>query len=100
MRRDLPSVAERTLVGAYERVLARTPDAEAQADETGSVTFAASFERPLRLAAGFAAQGVGPGQPAALLLDNSLDAVHVWSGLGLGGMIEVPDGLATVTGSW
>jgi acyl-coenzyme A synthetase/AMP-(fatty) acid ligase len=66
MRRDLPSVAERTLVGAYERVLARTPDAEAQADETGSVTFAGSFERSLRLAAGFAAHGVGPGQLTAL----------------------------------
>jgi crotonobetaine/carnitine-CoA ligase len=90
MRRCLPSVAERTLVGAYERVLARTPDGQAQADETGSVTFAGSYERSLRLAAGFAAHGIGPGQPAALLLDNSLDAVHAWSGLGLGGMIEVP----------
>ena len=87
MRRGLPPVAEHTLIGAYERVLARTPDAQGQADETGSVTFAGSFERSLRLAAGLAAHGVGPGQPAALLLDNSLDAVHVWSGLGLGGMV-------------
>ncbi len=71
-------------------MLARTPDGQAQADETGSVTFAGSYERSLRLAAGYAAHGVGPGQPAALLLDNSLDAVHAWSGLGLGGMIEVP----------
>jgi acyl-CoA synthetase (AMP-forming)/AMP-acid ligase II len=61
MRRGLPPVAERTLVG----------------------------ERSLRLAAGFAAHGIGPRQPAALL-DNSLDAVHAWSGLGLGGMVEVP----------
>src|SRR6201996_1515084 len=46
--------------------------------------------RSRRRAAGFAAQGVGPREPAALLLDNSLDAVHVWSGLGLGGRVEVP----------
>jgi len=90
MRRGLPPVGERTLLAAYERVLARTPDAEAQADETGSVTFAGSYERSLRLAAGFTGHGIGLRQPAALLLDNSLDAVHVWSGLGLGGMVEVP----------
>ena len=45
MRRGLPPVGERTLRLAYERVLARTPDAEAQADETGSVTFAAMSAR-------------------------------------------------------
>jgi acyl-CoA synthetase (AMP-forming)/AMP-acid ligase II len=90
MRRGLPPVSDRTLLAAYQRVLARTPDAEAQADEAGPVTFAGSYERSLRLAAGFAAAGIGPRQPAALLLDNSLDAAHVWSGLGLGGMVEVP----------
>ncbi len=90
MRRGLPPVSDRTLLAAYQRVLARTPDATGQADEAASVTFAGSYERSLRLAAGFAAAGIGPRQPAALLLDNSLDAAHVWSGLGLGGMVEVP----------
>ncbi|MGD0063840.1 MAG: hypothetical protein ABSB76_10410 [Streptosporangiaceae bacterium] len=70
MRRALPSVAERTLVGAYERVLARTPDGQAQADETVSVTFAGSFERSLRLAAGFAAHGVGPAAGIVLRRGN------------------------------
>src|ERR1700760_3290754 len=90
MRRGLPPVDGRTLLAAYQRVLARTPDATGQADEAGSGAVAGSYERSLRLAAGFAAQGVGPREPAALLLDNSLDAVHVWSGLGLGGRVEVP----------
>jgi crotonobetaine/carnitine-CoA ligase len=90
MTDGLPPVSGRTLLDAYQRVLARTPDAGAQADPAGSVTFAGSYERSLRLAAGVAAQGIGPGQPAALLLDNSLDAAHVWSGLGLGGRVEVP----------
>jgi carnitine-CoA ligase len=86
----LPPVDQRTLRVAYERVLARSPDDVAQGDEAGSVTFAQSYERSLRLAAGFAAHGIGHQEPAALLLDNSLDAVHAWSGLGLGGMVEVP----------
>ncbi len=51
---------------------------------------AGSYSRALRLAAGFAAAGVGPSEPAALLLDNSLDLVHTFTGLALGGMVEVP----------
>ncbi|MFY9933828.1 MAG: AMP-binding protein [Streptosporangiaceae bacterium] len=90
MEPRLPPVDQRTLRAAYERVLARSPDDVAQADEAGSVTFAQSYQRSLRLAAGFGAHGVEHQQPAALLLDNSLDAVHAWSGLGLGGMVEVP----------
>ena len=90
MNDGLPPVEERTLRAAYERVLARSPDDVAQADEGGSVTFAQSYQRSLRLAAGFGAHGIGHQEPAALLCDNSLDAVHAWSGLGLGGMVEVP----------
>lgn len=86
----LPPVEERTLRAVYERVLAASPDEIAQVDESGAVTFAESYQRSLRLAAGLAAQGIGHQEPAALLLDNSLDAVHVWSGIGLGGRVEVP----------
>jgi hypothetical protein len=43
MRRGLPPVSDRLLLAAYQRVLARTPDAGAQADEAGSVTFAGSY---------------------------------------------------------
>jgi carnitine-CoA ligase len=59
-------------------------------DESGAVTFAESYQRSLRLAAGIATHGIGHQEPAALLLDNSLDTVHVWSGIGLGGRVEVP----------
>ena len=58
----LPPAAERTPRAVYEQVLA----------------------------AGIAAHGIGHQEPAALLLDNSLDAVYVWSGTGLGGRVEVP----------
>jgi crotonobetaine/carnitine-CoA ligase len=86
----LPPVQERTLRAVFDRVLAASPDEVAQVDESGSVTFAQSYQRSLRLAAGIAAHGIGHQQPAALLLDNSLDAVHAWSGIGLGGRVEVP----------
>jgi crotonobetaine/carnitine-CoA ligase len=92
----LPEVSERTLLSAYERVLATRPDDVAHIDRAGRWTFAESFERSLRLGAGLAAQCVGRGEPVALLLDNSLDAVHSWLGIGLLGLVEVPVNTAYV----
>ena len=86
----LPPIDERTMRATYERVLARCPDELAQTDADGSFTFSGSYSRALRLAAGFAAAGVGYSEPAAMLLDNSLDLVHTFTGLALGGMVEVP----------
>lgn len=92
----LPDIAQRTLPAAYERVLQERPDELAQRDRTGSWTFAESHDRSLRLGAGLRALGAGRGDPVALLLDNSLDAVHTWSGIGLSGLIEVPVNTAYV----
>ena len=86
----LPPVSERTLGAVYDRALAEVPDAIAQIGPGGRYTFAGSHDRSLRIAGGLARLGVGRQEPAALLLDNSLDAVHTWSALGLGGMVEVP----------
>lgn len=86
----LPPIDERTMRATYERVLAARPDELAQTDSGGPVTFAESYARSLRLAAGFTAAGVGRQEPAAMLLDNSLDLVHAFTGLALGGMVEVP----------
>jgi len=86
----LPPIDDRTMRASYERVLARRPDDLTQTDANGSVTFADSYARSLRLAAGFAAAGVGRQEPVALLLDNSLDQAHAFTGLALGGMVEVP----------
>ena len=87
---DLPPVDDRTMRTTYERVLARCPDRLAQTDADGSVTFADSYARSLRLAAGFAAAGMARQEPVALMLDNSLEQVHAFTGLALGGMVEVP----------
>jgi crotonobetaine/carnitine-CoA ligase len=86
----LPEVSERTLRAAYDRALAAVPDELAQIGPDGQYTFAQSHDRSLRIAGGLGALGVGRQEPVALLLDNSLDAVHTWSGIGLGGMVEVP----------
>lgn len=86
----LPGVEHRTLLAAVDRVLARDPDAVAQTDPAGDWTFAAAVERSLRLGAGVAARGGGVDRPVALMLDNSLDAIHVWFGIVLTGGVEVP----------
>jgi crotonobetaine/carnitine-CoA ligase len=86
----LPEVSARTLRGAYDRALEQVPDKLAQLGPDGRYTFAEAHERTLRLTGGLAGLGVGRGEPVAVLLDNSLDAVHALFGIGLGGMIEVP----------
>jgi carnitine-CoA ligase len=88
--RGLPPLEQRTFIAAFERALQSDPDGLAQTDRAGQWTFAQSFDRSSRLGAGLRAQGAGFQQPVAMMLDNSLDTIHVWSGLSLGGMIEVP----------
>jgi carnitine-CoA ligase len=86
----LPPIDQRTLLAAYQRVLSARPNEIAQTDESGSATFEQSYTRSLALAAGLLGNGGQAGHPVAVLLDNSLDTVHTWSAIGLGGMVEVP----------
>lgn len=86
----LPDVQRRTISSVYDRVLRRIPDELAQVGPDGRYTFAQSHVRALRIAGGLAGLGIDRQQPVALMLDNSLDAVHAWSGIALGGMVEVP----------
>ncbi|MFF5986689.1 AMP-binding protein [Prauserella flavalba] len=87
---NLPEVPARTLRAAYDRALTESPDTVAQLGRDGRYTFAESHDRSLRIVAGLAGLGTARQEPVALLLDNSLDGVHAWSGTGLGGMVEVP----------
>ncbi|TQS42927.1 AMP-binding protein [Cryptosporangium phraense] len=86
----LPKVPERTLRAAYDRVLDERPDDVTQIGPDGRYTTAEHHERSLRIAAGLTALGAKRQEPVALLLDNSLDAVHAWTGAALGGLVEVP----------
>lgn len=86
----LPPLEERTLPAAFERAVATRPDHVAQLDPAGRWTFAEAFERSRRLAGGLRGLGVRRQHPVALLLDNSMDAVHTWLGASLAGAVEVP----------
>ncbi|WP_433803226.1 AMP-binding protein [Actinomycetospora sp. CA-084318] len=82
----LPALEDRTLLAAVERALA-VGTGVTQTDRTGTWTLEQAFDRSLRLGGGLAA---GVDRPVAVLLDNSLDAIHVWLGVVLTGGIEVP----------
>ena len=86
----LPPVERRTFGHAVSRALDAVPDKVAQREGGRSWTYAQAYERALALAGGLRAQGAERGQPVALMLDNSLDFVHLWSGMSLTGVIEVP----------
>ncbi|SOD72104.1 crotonobetaine/carnitine-CoA ligase [Jatrophihabitans sp. GAS493] len=86
----LPEISERTLQAAWARALEDRPEAIAHVDGSDEWTFAQSYARIGRLAGGIESLGVGHQHPVALLLDNSVDFVHLWMALGLGGQIEVP----------
>lgn len=88
--RRLPDIAHRTLTHAFDRVVRQTPDKTAHIGADGTYTFAQSRERALRITAGLGALGVGRQQTVAVLMDNSLDLMHTWIGIGLGGFVEVP----------
>lgn len=87
---SLPDLADRTLLAAYQRALAAHPDAVAQVDDDRSWTFGESYARALQLGSGLTSLGVERGDAVALLMDNSTDFVHAWTGVGLRGMVEVP----------
>ena len=86
----LPPVDERTFRKAYERVLAARPDEIAHIDRTSRYTYAQSFERSLRYAAGLTKLGVKRQEPVAFLLDNSIDFAHLFFASSLAAMIEIP----------
>ena len=87
---QLPKLEERTLLRSFERALDFAPDKVAFADRDASYTYSQAFRRSLSLAGGLARLGCRANSPAALMLDNSLDYVHAWLGMGLTGVLEVP----------
>ncbi len=88
--RQLPPIDQRTLPHAMRQALDRHPGKVAQRGPEGDYTFAECAERSLRIAGGVATLGAGFQDTVAIMLDNSLDFVHLWLGLGLTGLVEVP----------
>lgn len=86
----LPEVTDRTLRFAFDRALAEVPDQVAHVAADGTYTVVESHQRSMSIAQGLTDLGARRQDPVALLMDNSADAVHAWTGTTLGAMAEVP----------
>ncbi|PRZ40866.1 crotonobetaine/carnitine-CoA ligase [Antricoccus suffuscus] len=87
---ELPPISKRTLSSAFDKALKTCPDNIAHVAGGDAWTFAQSYEHAMRIAGGLHQLGAQRQQTIALMLDNSMDAMHVWTGITLGGAIEVP----------
>lgn len=86
----LPPIDQRTLPHAMREALDQHADKLAQRGPEGDFTFRECAERSLRIAGGIAKLGAQFQDTVAIMLDNSVDFVHLWLGLGLTGVVEVP----------
>ena len=86
----LPPLAERTVLTVLTEQARLQPDKPAVADDERSLTYEQLLHASSRLAAGFAAAGVAPGESVVTMLGNHLDAVLTWLGLTLAGAHLVP----------
>lgn len=87
---SMPPVGERTVSATYALALARYPDKVAHIADGQEWTFTDSHERSLRIAGGLAALGLKHQDTVGLFLDNSVDYIQLWLGIGLGGYVGVP----------
>lgn len=85
-------VLERTIAAVLDKQVAALPDKIAILEAAGGagVTYAQLQERAFRLSAGLAGMGVARQEPVLVMLDNHIDMVVTWAGIGVGAMIEVP----------
>lgn len=85
-------VLERTIAAVLDKQVAARPDKTAllEAASGEAVTYAQLQERAFRLSAGLAGMGVARQEPVLVMLDNHIDMVVTWAGIGVGAMIEVP----------
>lgn len=67
----------RSVTELFEASLARAPDRVAIVDEDQRITYRELAARTARLAAGLRAQGVGPGDRIAMLLNNRAEVLEV-----------------------
>jgi crotonobetaine/carnitine-CoA ligase len=85
-------VLERTIAAVLDKQVAARPDKTAllEAASGEAVTYRQLQERAFRLSAGLAGMGVTRQEPVLVMLDNHIDMVVTWAGIGVGAMIEVP----------
>ena len=87
----LPPIAQRTLSTAFERALKDAPDKLAFIDsESRQSTYRQAYDAALLIGGGLGRLQLGHQAPVAMMLDNSLDFVHLAFGVALTGRIQVP----------
>jgi crotonobetaine/carnitine-CoA ligase len=85
-------VLERTIAAVLDKQVAAMPGKTAllEAASGSEVTYSQLQQRAFQLAAGLASMGVARQEPVLVMLDNHIDMVVTWAGIGVGAMIEVP----------
>ena len=87
----LPPIELRTMAQAFARALEEVPQKVAYIDHAGTGwTYRETFDRALAAAGGILRRGVERQQPVGIMLDNSLDFLHLVYGLGLTSRVQVP----------
>lgn len=87
----LPPIEQRTLPAAFARALASVPEKVAYIGHAGDEwSYRQIHDRSLAVAGGLLRLGVRRQQPVGIMLDNSLDFLHLVFGLGLTGRLQVP----------
>ncbi|HWA43171.1 MAG TPA: AMP-binding protein [Hypericibacter adhaerens] len=85
LAKDYYTVA--TLLAERAKTSRRRP---AIVSDEGSLTYAELEAQSRKLAAGFAARGIGPGTTVLMMLDNHADSILCWLALARLGAVEVP----------
>jgi crotonobetaine/carnitine-CoA ligase len=84
-------IAQRTLASVLRKQAAERPQKTALIDDSRRrLTYAELLETGLRASAGFHNLGVGRQELVLVMLDNHIDNVVTWVGLGLGARVIVP----------
>jgi crotonobetaine/carnitine-CoA ligase len=84
-------VLQRTIAAVLERQVAERPDKIAVIDETGrQMTFAELRKAAACVGSAIRGAGVQRQEPVLIMLDNHIDIVTTWAGLGLTATITVP----------
>jgi crotonobetaine/carnitine-CoA ligase len=81
---------EKTLPALVAARAAEEPDRPLVRFEDDVLTGGQLHENAMRVAQALTALGLGPGDKAALMLDNGREAIEAWFGMTYAGIVEVP----------
>lgn len=91
-RSVIPSadINERTIAHVLEAGVARAPDKLALREDGRDLTYRQIHDLAHQIAGGLGALGLQPQEPVVVMLDNHIDFVLLWLGIGVSPFVEVP----------